>query len=316
MTLQELIKEIDQQPKWSQDGKRAPHKSLALLYALGQALQGNRLVRYHNAEPTLIHLLDRFGPPRSTQHPEQPVWRLRNYRGNPTSFWEIRGDLNGIEGAGGNPSAARMRDQISFGVSESACAVLCRNPENARGLARALAAELVPDTLQSSLLEATGFGPSADGPTDDAPTPTATAEIAAVLRTRVTATRVRRDPSFARVVMHAYGSACAVCAISPKLGSDRFGLEAAHIRWACAGGPDDIRNGLCLCRMHHDALDWGALKIDAGMQVRVSPRLEQNQESDAMFTRYEGREIRLPRNPADHPSVSMLSWHWEEVFKP
>ena len=44
----------------------------------------------------------------------------------------------------------------------------------------------------------------------------------------------------------AYGDRCAVC-----------GVEAAHVMWLQAGGPDDVRNGLVLCALHHAAFDRG-----------------------------------------------------------
>ena len=315
MTLQELVDEIDLQPAFEQNGKRAPHKPLTLLYALGQALQGRRLISFRDAEPELAMLLDRFGPPRATQHPEQPVWRLRLYHGAPTSFWQIAGDTHGIEVAGGNPSAPRMRDHISFGLSESACGVVRNEPANARTLALILASDIVPWTLQPALLEAVGLDISIDMPMVVEPRLNIATSLALVSRRRVAVTQLQRDPAFSRKVLDAYGRACAICAISPKLGSERFGLEAAHIRWARDGGPDEVPNGVCLCRMHHVALDYGAIKIDEAMRMRVSSRLERSAESAAIFHEFENKEIRLPQATRDHPSELMLRWHWDEVYK-
>jgi putative restriction endonuclease len=315
MTLQELVDEIDLQPAFEQNGKRAPHKPLTLLYALGQALRGRRLVSFRDAEPQLAMLLDRFGPPRATQHPEQPVWRLRLYHRSPTSFWQIAGDTSDIEVAGGNPSAPRMRDRISFGLSESACSVVCNEPANARTLALLLASDIVPPTLQPALLEAVGIDVPTDLPMVGEPGLDVATSLALVSRRRVTVTQVQRDPAFSRKVLDAYGRACAICSISPKLGSDRFGLEAAHIRWARADGPDEVPNGVCLCRMHHVALDWGAIKIDGGMRVRVSSRLDRSAESAAMFHEFEDKLIHLPKETRNHPNELMLRWHWDEVYK-
>ncbi len=318
MTLQELVDEIGQQPSWEANGKRAPHKPLTLLFALGQAMQGNRMIRYEKAEPRLIQLLDRFGPPRGVQHPEQPVWRLRSFRGAPTSFWRLDGDLKGIEGAGGNPRLGLMRERVSFGLSESAWDVICGQAGSAYLIAVQLAEEIVPTTLQYSLLEAVGIDAPAELslPAAAETTVASCPSLAVVFRQRVTSTRLLRDPAFSRKVLDAYETACAICAISPRLSSQRFGLEAAHIRWAQAGGPDEIPNGLCLCKMHHVALDYGALKIDETMRVRVSSRLDPSTESLEMFGRFEGREIRLPKRNSSHPNEEMLRWHATEVFKP
>jgi putative restriction endonuclease len=142
------------------------------------------------------------------------------------------------------------------------------------------------------------------------------APLTLITRRRVRGTRIQRDPAFSRKVLEAYDRACAICSISPKLGADRFGLEAAHIRWARSGGPDEVPNGLCLCRLHHEALDWGAVKVDETMKLRVSSRLERTEESEVMFGQFDGREIRLPRLAQHRPNEEMLRWHWTQVFRP
>ena len=310
MTLQELVDEIDKQPAWEQNGQRAPHKPLAVLYAIGQALSGRRIVRYDEAEPALRALLDQFGPPRKQQHPEQPVWRLRRYQNGATTFWEIQGAVENMEDAAGNPRIGLMRQHISFGLSKAATDLLCSNPANAYALAATLAARIVPPTLQGELLDFVGLG------TGDDPRPMlASADPVLVSRTMRVGFTLVRDRAFSRKVRAAYDDSCAICAISPRLDNEVFGLEAAHIRWANADGPDELRNGVCLCRMHHHALDKGAIKIDQDMRVQVSPKLAHSRESDAMFARFSGQRIRLPSASADHPHLTMLEWHWTEVFK-
>ena len=128
--------------------------------------------------------------------------------------------------------------------------------------------------------------------------------------------RAQRDPAFSRRVLDAYDRVCAICAISPRLGAARFGLEAAHIRWAQAGGPDDVPNGLCLCKRHHEALAWGAIRIDESMKVRVSSRLDDSAESVAMFGRFERKAIRLPKCDTSRPNGELLKWHWTEACRP
>jgi putative restriction endonuclease len=124
-----------------------------------------------------------------------------------------------------------------------------------------------------------------------------------------------RNPAFARKVRTAYEGSCAICAIAPRLENKLFGLEAAHIRWANAGGPDEVHNGILLCRMHHHALDRGAIKVDEHMKVQVSPRLARDPRSDEIFARFDGEKIREPKQKCDRPHREMLEWHWSEVFK-
>jgi predicted restriction endonuclease len=47
-------------------------------------------------------------------------------------------------------------------------------------------------------------------------------------------------------VLIAYDYACAVCGFDVRLGNQVLGLEAAHIQWHQAGGPDQKQNGLTL----------------------------------------------------------------------
>ena len=60
-------------------------------------------------------------------------------------------------------------------------------------------------------------------------------------------------------MLTAYEWRCAVCGLDVRLGSVSIILEAAHIKWHQAGGPDEESNGLALGVLHHKAFDLGAL---------------------------------------------------------
>jgi putative restriction endonuclease len=315
MQMQELVDEIDRQPAWKANGIRAPHKPLAILYAIGRAIAGQRMVRYAEAERALVELLDEFGPPRAVQHPEQPVWRLRQYRGAPTAFWQVDGPVDAVEGAGGNPLVPVMLEGVSFGLSAAAADLLCANPSNAFALATILAARIVPASRHEELLEAVGLGGVRQDPDAVTEITTTPPDVRLTERMMRVSRTLVRDPAFSRAVRAAYRDSCAICAVAPRLGNRPFGLEAAHVRWANAGGPDELYNGILLCRMHHHALDRGAIKIDSEMKVQLSPRLERSPESDRLFARFEGARIQLPARATDHPHLDMLSWHWGQVFK-
>ena len=57
--------------------RRATHKPLVVLYALGRWQNGQKDVSFGRVEPELTALLREFGPPRRSDHPEQPFWRLQ-----------------------------------------------------------------------------------------------------------------------------------------------------------------------------------------------------------------------------------------------
>ena len=63
---------------WKKGDQRAPHKPLLILYALGKWQAGQSVLRYVDVEKDLTILLREFGPPRRSDHPEQPFWRLQN----------------------------------------------------------------------------------------------------------------------------------------------------------------------------------------------------------------------------------------------
>jgi len=67
-------------------------------------------------------------------------------------------------------------------------------------------------------------------------------------------------------------------------------LEAAHIKWHQAGGPDTIDNGLALCSLHHKLLDLGALGISNEFTVIVSDKVNGYAGFQEWLLNFEGKE--------------------------
>src|SRR3954465_5458740 len=80
-----ILTRFDDLNTWRHGEHRAPHKPLLVLYALGRWQQGKVEVTYAEAEPDLTALLREFGPPRKSNHPEQPFWRLQR-----DGVWTVR----------------------------------------------------------------------------------------------------------------------------------------------------------------------------------------------------------------------------------
>ena len=57
-----------------------------------------------------------------------------------------------------------------------------------------------------------------------------------------------RDPAFRDQVLREYERRCAVCGFDIRIEEELLGLEAAHIKWHAAGGPDIVQNGLAPVR--------------------------------------------------------------------
>jgi putative restriction endonuclease len=312
VNIQEFINEVEVQPTYQAEGRRWPHKRLTLMLGIGTALRGERLVPYREFEGPLSDLLVRFGP-NTSPNPQDPVWRLRRRNGMRTRIWEVRNADRVQTDRSDNPRVSELREHTSVGLSEEAARLFTDQPEAAIAVARWIAESIVPETLEDELIAATlgeGEMPSAGPHQLEMPV-----ELRLIERDVVLTRRAVRDRSFAPRVLQAYEHVCAVCSLSPALDGQRFGLEAAHIRWANHRGPDAVQNGICLCRMHHVALDRGALTIDRDMQVRIADGLERNEQSEDAFHRFDRQKIRLPRMKADAPDSGMLEWHHAEVFR-
>jgi putative restriction endonuclease len=107
-----------------------------------------------------------------------------------------------------------------------------------------------------------------------------------------------------------------VCSYDLRLGGQVVGLEAAHIRWFQAGGPDVEPNGLALCALHHKLFDLGGFKVLPETYVMIiSQALVGSPEAKDKMLTYHGAGIILPQSRAYLPGADFLRWHDKEVFK-
>jgi predicted restriction endonuclease len=105
------------------------------------------------------------------------------------------------------------------------------------------------------------------------------------------------------------------CRVGVRLGHAPVGVEAAHIRWHASGGPDEVTNGLCLCSLHHELFDRGALTLSPdGQQVWVSERAN-GKNVERALGRFHGRKVALPNRGEDAPAPEHVAWHHKEVFQ-
>jgi putative restriction endonuclease len=125
----------------------------------------------------------------------------------------------------------------------------------------------------------------------------------------------RRDPQFRYEVIRAYEHRCAVCGYDLRIGASDLGLEAAHIKWHQAGGPDEVPNGLALCAIHHKALDRGAIGLSAELTILVSSELYGQNWVAEWFESFKGKAVRLPVQTEWQPKPEYVGWHNEQVFR-
>jgi len=289
MTPTEIRRSFARLNVWSRGGERAPHKALLVLHALG-CLQRRepRLLSYREIDQKLRALLAEFGPPRRTLHPEYPFWRLKN-----DGIWEIA-DADRFklgEPSGDARKTDLLRHDARGGLREDVFRALARNPRLLTSVAQDLLDANFPRSIQGEILDAVGL--DLDGsPRGRSP----------------------RDASFRNRVLLAYEYRCAVCRASLRLCDRTIAIEAAHIKWHQAGGPDIERNGLALCVLHHRVFDLGAFMIDTGRRVRVSESAHGGRGFDDWLGTYCGRPIARPVRKEQSPDETFLQWHRSQVF--
>jgi putative restriction endonuclease len=287
MDREGVLKRFDELSTWKQGDQRAPHKPLLVLYALGRWQRGLPEVTYREAEPELTALLQEFGPPRISDHPEQPFWRLQR-----DGVWTVRAP-SGLPLKAGDtiPRVTALRSpDVRAGFTGDVQAALTANPGLVAGIASRILERHFPGSLHQDILDAVG------------------------LTLETTLTRRKRDPDFRRRVLKAYEYRCAVCGFDVRLGSVSIALDAAHIRWHQAGGPDDETNGLALCVLHHKTFDLGAFTVSDGL-VLVSDQAHGTNGFHETLMAYHGGSVREPQRPDWRPGPEHLLWHGREVFK-
>lgn len=127
--------------------------------------------------------------------------------------------------------------------------------------------------------------------------------------------RKLRDPRFRTRVLTAYEYRCAMCGLDLRMGNVTIALEAAHIQWHQAGGPDTEENGVALCSLHHKVFDLGAFTIHTDYRVLVSEIANGSGQFQQALLRHHRQPISRPTRPEYAPALQFLGWHRREVFK-
>lgn len=292
----ELLKCFANIAVWKKGDKRAPHKPLLILYMLGRLQRGETgTVSFDEIEKGVGSLLDEFGPPRKTQ-PIYPFWYLQN-----DGLWQltnIESSQNGTLGPCPTKTFIRSRN-VQGHFPKNIEKHLISNPELLKHVSMGILDNNFPSTLYSDILQAAGLDMDASAhPGDQLPE-----------------NRRTRDPRFREKVLRAYEYRCVVCGFNVRLGNTPIGLEAAHIKWHQAGGPDEECNGLALCSLHHKLFDRGAFSLDPMRRLIVSESAHGNAGFDEWLMRFHGNVIKPPQRSSYTPLDDFTEWHISEVFK-
>lgn len=297
---QSLIERFGQIAIWKQGGKRAPHKPLLLLLALARVQRGvGRLIPYSDVDVKLGQLLRDYGPAVKQVETKLPFWNLRR-----DGLWDVP-QHERLLGALGNrkrrkdiPRPILLKHGAEGGFHQPIYDFLRDHPDVVETLVALLLDQHFPDTYHTSILNSIGM-------------PAATSEQRPFYQRR----RRRRDPAFRAMIMRIYEYRCAVCGYDGRMDNGSFNLEAAHIKWHAAGGPDRAENGILLCSFHHNALDRGALGLDEQYTILVSQHVHGGAVVEQWLLRFVGRAINMPQSGHPTPAHAFTSWHHEQVFR-
>lgn len=275
---------------WKRGDERAPHKPLLLLYALGRLQRGEpRQIPYEVVDEALGRLLEEFGPPRKSHQPEYPFWRLER-----DGVWRMEGPgSDRVRETPSDPSRTFLIEHgVSGGFAPEVEQVLTSDPELVQDIANTLLVEHFPRTYHEDILAAAGLDLDTVGAPERCP----------------------RDPDFRIKVITAYEYACGVCGFSVRLADTLIGLEAAHVKWHQAGGPDVRKNGIALCSLHHKLFDRGAFTISPELAIQVSERVNGATGLAEWLLDFHARSLRRPQRLEYEPGPAYLGWHAREVF--
>ncbi len=285
----QILKRFHSLAVWNSGGQRAPHKPLLCLLAISKMVNGfKRLLPFRMIEKTLTELLISFGPPRKVYHPEYPFWALKNEK----EIWEVRSASPIPTQPGVFPTrAALLRHEAEGGFRADVFDAIKHDD----GLRLQIIADILdshfPETLHEDILQSLN------------------------LRTGMELMRCNeRDPQFRDRILSAYEYRCAVCGFNVRIGNVVIALEAAHIKWHQAGGPDIHENGLSLCSLHHKLFDRGAFTVDTDHRALISERAYGTDGFTEHLGRYHKKPLIKPIRESYRPKGDFLNWHIQQVF--
>jgi putative restriction endonuclease len=211
---------------------------------------------------------------------------------NDEGIWEVRATLPVLKPANGYPSCGSLiAANAKGGFSEEVYDALKANEELRIRIITNLLQSHFPETLHEDILLSLGLSSRAE-----------------VLKSN------DRDPAFREKILSAYEYRCAVCGFNVRIGNFVVALEAAHIKWHQAGGPDIHENGLALCSLHHKLFDRGAFTVDETRCALVSERAYGTEGFVEHLGRFHRKPLLRTNRERYSPKLDYTKWHMQQVF--
>jgi putative restriction endonuclease len=299
-TSNDLLQEFARIRIFHRGEQRAVHKPLLILFTLGRLAKGEaRLMDFAAIEADFKKLLQEFGPSNAGASRHYPFWHLGTDAAG--GLWELKGPRSILDRpAAATPNLSELRtNHVQAGFSPGVFEALRSNESIRAQLARLILDAHFPSSLHGDILAAVGL--DLDVTRDNA---------------TVGPPSRRRDPNFRERVLRAYEYRCCVCGFDLRIGSVSAGLEAAHIQWFQAEGPDIESNGLALCALHHKIFDLGAFTVVPDSFTFIfSQHVAMGDATRASLLSHHGAGMLLPQSERYYPDPARLRWHAKWVFK-
>lgn len=290
----EVLSRVRSIKQWRRGGVRAPHKPIMLLYVLGKLQQtGTSQVSFVSAESDLNQLLQDFGPPRKKTSPAYPFHHLTT-----DGLWRV----STAHGSGSpGPSLRALRDGASGELEPSLVIALEQHPILFASVTRQLLDSNFPPSMHSDILDAVGLDID---------------QLEAGTKAMTSKARKRRQ-AFREEVLRAYEYSCAMCGFDGLLMPEgSVGVDAAHIRWWAAGGPDEVSNAIALCSMHHKLLDRGVIGLTVDHHLTISQHfIGRSRTASQLVVSLSGQPLRSTLTGHQAPAPHHLNWHSSQVFR-
>jgi putative restriction endonuclease len=267
------------------------HKPLLLMLTIADVINGNKNeFKFKEIEEHLKLLLSSYGLKNTKSlKPEYPFV----YLGSSPSLWKCSIDRSMLK----NPDAVTRAEALeSVAKFEDNFFSYLQNVQHAKELVWQLLNEFWPEAYHEDLLRDLGL--------EGIMTETIIQEVQ----------KQRRGRLFVEEVLDSYERQCAICGQSIRLGDTLIGIDACHVKPIQHFGDDHITNGIALCKIHHWALDRGAISISEERSLLISPKLNGSRINE-YFHEFAEKAIFIPRNNSLHLSEENVSYHRKYVFE-
>jgi putative restriction endonuclease len=266
------------------------HKPILLLLSISEVVNGKpNLFKYAEIEAALKELLAKYGLKNSKKlNPQYPFV----YLNSSPNIWECSVQKSELK----NPDAASRNDLLNATAQfENGFFNYLKDLTNAKHIVWQILNEYWTDAYHEDLLRDLGLYNMLN-------------EYASIKNIEK-----RRGRLFVEEVLDAYERQCAICRQSIRLGDSLLGIDACHVKPIQHNGPDIVTNGVALCKIHHWALDRGAIAISEEFRMIVSPKLN-GSRSDHFFHEYSNSILFTPRITKQKLLIENIKYHRQYIF--